>query len=102
MRRCGQPLKDRTAANMTDAAVGITGELSAGNAAISERAAEDKSAGRIHEFFKVGIQPILRSRADHEVFDDGLEVLNVHIVCMLHGAEEHTKRQMLTAQTALP
>ena len=50
-----------TSTDPADTAVGVTGEFSSGHSAVSLGTADDKTSGRIDEFFKVCVQTILRT-----------------------------------------
>ena len=78
----------RTAADVSDAAVGIAGELAPGHTTVSKGTAKNESAGRIHELCEVGVQPVLCRRSHHQFFNDRSEVLDLNITDMLYRAAE--------------
>ena len=79
---------ERTAADPSDAAVGITGQLPAGHAAVGKRAAYHKTAGRVDQLFKITFDPVLAGRQHHHGFYDVPEIAHLHIRAVLHGTQE--------------
>ena len=77
-----------TATHSTDAAVGITRQLAAGDTTVGVAAAQHEPASGVHQFLEVSVQTVLTGSQHHHGFDDVAEIADLHVRAMLHRTEE--------------